>query len=392
VKTPWVFALAIVALLLTGWPAVAAPAAASSILEDEAFRTEALAGLDRLYRMDFAGADRIFAQIDKSYPGHPAGPFLKALVPWWNILLDPENPGHDAELMAAMDQVVARSEHRLRRNPKDLDGLFFKTGAFAFRARVHTYRDRWLKAAQDGRRALSNLRELHRRQPQNDDLYFGLGLFDYLVDAVPREHRFLGVFARMFARGDRQRGLAELERAATRGRFVQAEARFALYQVHYIFEKNPQKALENLAWLRQRYPTNALFQLEEGKVYANQGRWAESAVLLQEVAELQVEGRSGYSGALAEKALYWLARGEMASRRYDSALEYLDRLDHLAAERNYNEYFQAAGRLRRGMSYDALGRRKEALRCYREVLGMGKGAGDDVRDRARELLEKPFPG
>jgi hypothetical protein len=32
------------------------------------------------------------------------------------------------------------------------------------------------------------------------------------------------------------------------------------------------------------------------------------------------------------------------------------------------------------------------MRCYREVLGMGRGAGDDVRDRARELLEKPFSG
>ena len=78
------------------------------------------------------------------------------------------------------------------------------------------------------------------------------------------------------------------------------------------------------------------------------------------------------------------------SRRYPSALQYLDRLDYLAAERNYDAYMRAAGRLRRGMAYDALGRRDEAMSCYQEVLALGTGG--DVRDRAREFLNRPFAG
>jgi tetratricopeptide (TPR) repeat protein len=379
--------IAVVVLLLGVLPVSARPA---SILDDTAFRSDVQFGLDQLYRMDFIGAEQTFARVDERFPGHPAGPFLKALVPWWGILLDPENPVNDKKFLTAMEEVVKRSEQRLRRNPDDMDGLFFKAGAYAFRARVHAYRKDWMKAGNDGRRALSNLKRVHKRDPENDDLYFGLGLFNYLAEVAPRDYRFLRPVARLFVRGDRERGLAELERAASRGQFAQAEARHAQYQIYFLFEKDMNKALQSVGWLRRRYPTNALFAYEEGRIYAQMGLWPEASLLFQEVAERQVSGQPGYSGALAQKSLYWLARGEMATKRYQSALEYLDRLDHLAAERDYDAYFRAAGRLRRGMTYDALGRRDDAVRRYREVLAMG--TGDDVRDRAREFLGKPFAG
>jgi len=359
-----------------------------TILDDAEFRAATLAGLDRLYQMDFPAADQAFAGVEARFPDHPAGPFLRALVPWWNLLLDSEDRSRDDRVLAAMDEVIARADRRLRRDPADLDALFFKTGAAAFRARIHAYRGRWLKAALDGRRALSNLQRLRRRDPENDDLYFGIGLFDYLADVVPREHPFLKPFALLLPRGDRARGLAELERAVSRGRFVQTEARYALFQLHFFFEKDFAKALADAAWLRGRYPDNPVFQVAQGRVYAQLALWPEASLVFQQVAERQVEGRPGYSGALAEEALYWLARGEMAGRRYASALEYLDRLDYLAAERDYDTYLKLAGRLRRGMTYDALGRRDDAVRCYRDVLAMG--AQGDVRDRAREFLAKPF--
>ncbi len=385
-------AVAALAVLLLPAPAARAasgpPAAESTILDDTGFRADTQAGLERLYQMDFPAAERSFADVERRFPGHPAGAFLGALVPWWSLLLDPDDRSHDDRVLAAMDEVVARADRRLERDPRDLDALFFKTGAFAFRARIHAYRDRWMKAALDGRRALSSLNRLHRREPENDDLYFGLGLFDYLADVVPRQHPFLRPFALLLPHGDRQRGLAELERAAVRGRFVQTEARYALFQLHFSFERDDGKALADAQWLLRQHPDNPLFQIAEGRVYAQLALWPEAGIVFQEVAERQVEGRPGYTGALAEEALYWLARGEMAGQRFASALQYLDRLDYLVAERNYDTYLRAAGRLRRGMTYDALGRRDDAVRCYREVLAMNPEG--DVRDRAREFLAKPF--
>ncbi len=384
-------ALALLALLAGAFPADArakARPAAPSILDDAAFRTEVQVGLDHLYAMDFAAAQTAFSRIEARYPGHPVGPFLRALVPWWTLLLDPEDPRHDKEFLAAMDEVSRRSETRLRRNPDDMDGLFFRTGASAFRARLHAYRRDWFKAGKDGQSALRNLRKLHRKDPQNVDLQFGLGLFNYLVDVVPRQHKYLRPVALLFPKGDKARGLEELRRAAREGQFVHTEAHYALFQIYMTFERDYPKAMNEVRWLRQHHPENTLFKMAEGRVYARQNRWAEAALVFQEVSERQVAGEPGYSGALAQEALYWLARGEMESGRYEGALQYLDRLDYLAAEREWDPYFRAAGRLRRGMTYDLLGRRDEAVRCYRDVLAI-KGVGD-VRDRAQEFLAKPY--
>ncbi|HYG61459.1 MAG TPA: tetratricopeptide repeat protein [Thermoanaerobaculia bacterium] len=381
-------AIAVLLTLLGAFPAAAARPA--SVLDDAAFRADVKVGLDHLYGMDYAAATEVFSRIEARHPGHPVGPFLRAMVPWWTLLLDPEDTRHDAEFLGAMDEVLRRSEARIRRNPNDMDALFFRTGAHAFRARIYAFRKQWMKAGNDGRRALSNLRKLQKKDPENVDLLFGVGLFDYLVDVVPRQHKYLRPVAVLFPKGNRARGLAELERAGKEGRFVQTEAHYALYQVYMTFEKDYRKAMYEVAWLRARHPENSLFKVAEGRVYVRQGRWAEASLIFQDVAERQVAGERGYSGALAQEALYWLARSEMSAGRYAGALQYLDRLDYLAKERKYDLYFQAAGRLRRGMAYDALGQRTDATRCYRDVLAMEiKG---DVRDRAEEFLEKPYAG
>ena len=388
----------VLSLLLIGLgalPSFAAPAAPparrpASIVDDPFFRERVLAGLDRLYSMDFPAADARFAEVERHFPGHPAGPLLSALVPWWRLLIDPEDKSLDAAFLAHIDRSLDLSKRRLKKNRDDADGLFFEAGASAFRARLLTFRQSWMRAGLDGRRALKNMRRLAKRDPGNDDLAFGVGLFDYLVEAVPQRYRWLKPVARLFPKGDKARGLAELRRAADRGRFAKVEARYALFQILDQFEGDLGRASAELSQLRREYPTNSLFHVAEGRMYARWGRWAEAGVILQEVAERQVDGAPGYSGAVAQEALYWLARVEMGQRRYDGALEYLDRLEFLAAERTYDAYYQAVGRLRRGMAYDALGRRQEALRCYREVLAM-KSVGD-ARDRAKEFVARPFAG
>ncbi len=361
-----------------------------SILDDPFFRERVLVGLDSLYSMDFPAAEVKFAEVEKHFPDHPAGPLLRALVPWWGLLIDPENSSLDAAFLGHIERSLELSKRRLRKNSSDEDGLFFEAGASAFRARLATFRQSWMRAGLDGRRALKNMRRLAKRDPGNDDLAFGVGLFDYLVEAVPERYRWLRPIAKLFPKGNKARGLAELRRAAERGRFAGVEARYALYQIYDQFEKDLPRASAEISLLRLKYPTNSLFHVAEGRMYARWGRWGEAGLILQEVAERQVDGAPGYSGAVAEEALYWLARVEMGQKRWAGALEYLDRLEFLAAERTYDAYYQAVGRLRRGMALDALGRRDEAVRCYRQVLAM-KGAGD-AHDRAKEFLKVPFAG
>jgi tetratricopeptide (TPR) repeat protein len=382
---------ALALLLLLAAPA-AAGAETPSILQDPLFRDQARLGLEYMYGMDFGAADGVFGQLVERYPDHPVGPYLQTLLPWWGVQLEPDDPSQDQRVLAGMERVIEICERRLDADPADLDAQFFKAGAHALRGRLHADRRRWLKSARDGQQALRLLQEVVAREPEIDDLYWGLGLFNYLADVVPQQHRILRPFARLFPKGDKERGIAELERAMEKGQFVSTEAAYSLLQLHYYFDKDYTASLRYAQWLRAKHPENSIFHLFEGRIHERLGRLPEAKRALEEVRARHATGQSGYTDALAERALYLLARVEMRQRRHDEALACLDQLERLTASRTVLSEYKALGRLRRGMIFDSLGRRQEAVRCYRDVLAMQRGylGDDDVRSRAKGYLKKPY--
>jgi len=384
-------ALSLMLLLLAGAAVRAqAPPASTSILADPEFQVAAKKGLDALYDMDFAVADGIFNDLALRYPDHPVGPFLRGLLPWWAMQLEPDDTSQDETFLAAMDEVIDRCDRRLDAHPGDIDALFFKSGALAFRGRLHSDRRHYLKAARDGKQALGYLRDVLARDPGNDDLYFGIGLFDYLADVVPKRYKILRPFALFFPKGNRQRGLAELNRAMAQGRFVSTETAYSLLQVQYIFEQNYPEALRLAQWLRQRHPGNSLFHLYEGRVDERLGRIDDASRIFEEILSLCQKGQTGYTDAVEEQALYVLSRVEMQRNHHSVALAYLERLEALNGKRPVSTEYRSLARLRHGMALDALGRRAEAVRCYREALAM-RGP-DFVDEKAKVFLKKPYRG
>ena len=382
-------------LLLVAIAAVATPLRAAgrppSILDDPAFQAEAKKGLDALYDMDFAAAEEVFTRLELQYPDHPVSPFLRGLLPWWAIQLEPDDTSQDEAFLGLMNEVIERCDRRLKANQDDLDAMFFKSGALAFRGRLDSDRRRYLKAARDGKQALDLLREVQKRDPANADLYFGVGLFDYLADVVPKRYKVLRPFALFFPRGDRNRGLLELARAIDQGRFVPTETAYSMLQVEYLFEQSYGEALHYAQWLRRRYPNNSLFHLYEGRCYERLGRVDDASRVFQEIAARHQNGQTGYTDSIGEQALYVLARVEMQRGLYSVALAYLERLEGLTARRPVDTEYRALGHLRRGMALDALGRRAEAVRCYREAMAM-KGATDLVEEKAKTFLKTPYRG
>jgi hypothetical protein len=141
-------------VLLLLFAASALTAQTPSILQDPYFQEEARLGLKHMYDMDFGAADEVFGRITARYPDHPVGPYLQALLPWWAIQLEPDDPSQDDIVLDAMERVIDLCDRRLRKDRGDLDALFFKSGAHALRGRLHSDRRRWLRAARDGQQAL----------------------------------------------------------------------------------------------------------------------------------------------------------------------------------------------------------------------------------------------
>ena len=379
-------------LLLLVLLALAAPPAdaqrRASVLDDPAFQADARQGLDALYSLRFDEAERQFDQIATRYPKHPVGPFLQALVPWWQILLDLSDTRRDDQFLGAMQDVADRADEILKKDDRDPDGLFFKAAAHGFRARHFGNRRAYFAAARDGLRALDAVLALQRQDPQNPDYRFGTGLYNYYRVVVPREHKVARPFAGAFPPGDRSGGLGDLHVAFRQGRFVQAEAAYFLLQIYYRYERDYAKTMQFARYLREQYPENAFFHALEGRVHARFGRWDRSEAAFRGVMRGYIDKKTGYNDAAAEQALYYLARARMNEGEHAAALDLLARLEALGGATQRETAFEVLGRLRQGMALDLLGRRDEARRRYREVVAM-REVGSSRAD-AQRYLDTPY--
>lgn len=361
---------------------------AVSLLEDPVFEEQAKRGLGFLYNMQFTEAENVFAGLAAQHPDHPAAAFMGALVPWWQILADLSDTSHDDAFYDAMSDVVRRSDRMLRRDRNDLDALFFKGAALAFRARLRANRRDYFRAAFDANSAKDYVIDVARRDPGNADYQFGKGVYDYyaqtLRDDYPRFRSLLG----LFARGDRERGLRLLESTFQDGTYLQAEAAYQLALLYYLHERDYDGAMRYTRWLRYYYPDNAFFHALEARIQTRFGYTEDADALFRAILLRHALRRSGYNDGAAEQALYFLARNAMVRRDYDAALAHLYRLQQIAERRTEVSAFRVLGRLRQGMAFDLRGEREAAVRRYEEVLDFPNRSG--AHERARQYLERPY--
>ncbi|MCB1757265.1 MAG: hypothetical protein KDJ38_17205 [Gammaproteobacteria bacterium] len=124
----------------------------------------------------------------------------------------------------------------------------------AFSARIFLDRKEWLKAYSIGRQARDRLRALIEKNPQQQDAYLVLGLYEFYTGDVPVMLKWLTTLIDLS--GNRQRGLDWLQRAVEHGRTAAPEA------ARILVEELALKAPEVCQWLvlnktlRETYPAN----------------------------------------------------------------------------------------------------------------------------------------
>lgn len=363
---------------------------AGSVLSDEDLLREAERGLSRLYNMEYELADSIFSAIDARYPGHPVGPFLRALVTWWRILpqLDSGGDAADDEFFASMELVIKRSDKLLKTDSKSFDGMFFKGAALGFRGRLHSNRRKWLRAGADGKRALEYIFDIAAADTSNADFQFGAGVYNYFAAIIPDRYPIVKPMLFFFPHADREKGLRSLEFTAASGRLIRTEAAYFLLQIHLLYEPNYQESVRYASWLTGRYPANAFFRLLQGRVYVRWGEWPEAMIAFERVNEGHDAGTPGYTDALAAISQYYTGRYHMRADRLSDALDAFRIVDSLSSLHKMETFYRVNAVLRLGMIYDLLDERGNALAAYGRVLDMENRG--EAHDRAKGFQKDPY--
>ncbi len=359
-----------------------------SVLEHPFVRQKAKAGLDLLYDMRFAEATVHFEEVDRRYGSHPIGPFLLALTTWWEILLDLSDTKHDDVFYASMAEVIRRSDEILKLDVHDFDAIFFKGLALGFRGRLRSNRREWILAAADGKRAMNYVLAVAQSDSINHDYVFGRGLYNYYAAVIPERYPFARAITPFLPKGNRELGLEEIKRVATKGHYVQTEAAYFLLQIYYVYESDYLRSREYVELLRRQHPGNPFFHTIDGRIHARWGDWSSAEAVFRSILERFKTGKPGYNAAVGEQALYYLALAHMSRGEYNEAAAFLLQLEALSARLEADTYFKVMGRLHQGMVYDALGRRKRAETRYRQVLAMK--AWGSSHTQASRYLKTPY--
>lgn len=215
--------------------------------------------------------DTNFDELKKFLPATcPPAPMvacrgLEALSLWWQIQLDLDDHSLDAAFMAAANRAIDEADRWTSAEPERAEAWFYLGAAYGARAQFRVYRGERLAAARDGKRIKEALEKALALDPAMHDAEFGIGMYRYYAGVAPAIFKFLR-FLLLLPGGDREGGLAQLERASQLGLLVRGEAQFQIQVLYIWYEHKPKDALALIRGLQDRYPHNLLFRQVEAEI------------------------------------------------------------------------------------------------------------------------------
>lgn len=347
-------------------------------------------GIEQVYNYELDSARVTFQKVVDMYPEHPGGHFFVAMVDWMHILVNLEDESRDDIFFDQLEKVIDLSDKILKQRSHDLSALFFKGGAIGFRGRLRAHRGSWVRAANDGRRALPIVRRAEQLSPGNADILLGKGIYNYYAAVIPEMFSWVRPFLIFFPSGDKEEGLDQLRAASQDARYAGIEASYFLMQILYFNEKKYREGYELSQQLHEQFPGNPLFHRYYGRFNVALGRWEQAYKTFTEVLGRYEEGRKGYSAVAVREAHYYIAQHlfnnnhlDDALGHYTSVLTYSEELDS-----DMQSGFEVLATLRKGMIYDAKGERAKALGYYRQVKSMDDYQGS--RNLAGRYMQSPY--
>ena len=142
-------------------------------------------------------------------------------------------------------QPIPRSRKQSASPPRSQDraeAWFFVGAAYGVRAQFRVYRAERFAAARDGKQIKEALEKALALDPGMHDAEFGIGMYRYYAGVAPALFKFLR-FLLLLPGGDREGGLAQLERASQLGLLVRGEAQFQIHVLYLWYEHKSKEAL-----------------------------------------------------------------------------------------------------------------------------------------------------
>lgn len=363
-----------------------------SVPADPARQAASQEGIYRLLNEEYDRAHAIFDSLIATGPDLPDGYLGRALAYWDESLLLKEDERYDKEIRRLLKQAIETVEARVRTEGESAEHFFWLGSAYGLSSGLALLRDSVIDGVVDALKSREFLEEAIRLDPDMVDAYFGLGLSDYIAARQPALLRMVSRIFQLPA-GDRDRGLARLERVAREGVYTRQHAISSLAFIELYYEKNYEEARQRFADMHRRYPNSLDYRLR----------------YLDAIFALTVKGSPAYRQALIDSV--GSARRIAAGRNWkldrwiDTKLGFIEgfgyyltgqleparkRMETYVREAHKKSWLLGPAHLILGKLADLRGDRKAAVAHYRQVRKKEDVWG--VHAEAKTYLERPFTG
>jgi hypothetical protein len=232
------------------------PAAINAqILKDSASLTLVRKSIDATYNLRFSESGVALEKLRKTYYGHPVMYLLDGMQIYWkNYPLTPYSPS-SSTFESNLKKCIELCESKTT-NSDEVEYLLANLSARGFLLMFYSDNDLTMSVIPLASSTYKYIRRSYNYTSFYSDFYFFTGLYDYTREAYPEAYPVYKPLAMLFPKGDKVKGMKELENAATNSIFLKAEASMFLSSINLAFEDNYEGSYVSSRTLHQMYPAN----------------------------------------------------------------------------------------------------------------------------------------
>ena len=309
----------------------------AQILNDPASLKIIKKGISDIYNFRFPEARKELSIVHQQYPEHPVGYLLDGFLTYWENypiltnsparevlekdlrtcidLCEKGNPAKNEEAENLLADLCARGLLLMfySDNSLSLDIFPLATGTYPYIRKAFNFTSSYY------------------------DFYYFTGLFDYYREAFPEAYPVYEPLAMLFPRGDKAKGIRELQKAADSSIFLRAESLSVLSDIFISFENNFQSATLYSKTLYELYPGNCEYKDEYIKNLL--------LVKLYDEAEKLINAEDSTSTGLFFRAQMTILDGILTEKKYHDLIRarklYTKGITELARFGMYSNEFSA---------------------------------------------------
>ena len=227
----------------------------SQVLKDTSTFNMMCRGVDYIYNLQFSQAREIYHKIKSVYPEHPMTYVFNGLITYWeNYPLIPSSSSRESfenDMLHAIELCNKKSHPS-----EEAEYLLANIGARGMLLLFYADNDLSMDVISLASGTYQYVKQCFNYTQVYTDFYFITGLYNYYREAYPEAHPVYKSLAFLFPKGDRSRGLKELQIAAKGSIILKAQAYSFLSGIYISFENNFQQAYYYSKALHELYPRN----------------------------------------------------------------------------------------------------------------------------------------